>query len=140
MGEPDTMTKDDVREVEAYLRAMSALPPAPASSKPDETGWYVQSPSAAVTYGYEPWLQVSEVEVAYLAPALMVRLNWSSSGSDPESFMLILDAHQMNAEKCIIRIETFLSRERWFADTLPIGIIRAVPVTGRYTPEPIREP
>ncbi|MGU3435919.1 hypothetical protein ACNHUS_23215 [Actinomycetes bacterium M1A6_2h] len=124
------MTEADIDEVGQYLSAVTSFPAPPESVEPIEPGWYVQLPSADVTYGSEPWLRVSAVRVAYLAPALMIRLDWTDPRSETRQVVLVLDASGMNAEKCLIRIESFLDRDRWWVGAQQIGPVQVVLVPG----------
>lgn len=120
-----------VDEVASYIRAMSELPAPPEDSAPREPGWYVQSASAEETYGFEPWLSVSDVHVAYADPALVVTLNWTDRNihdTSPQRFTVVLDVTGISAERCTIRIEDFLSRDEWFAGAQRVGTVLLVAV------------
>ncbi|MBM7415542.1 MULTISPECIES: hypothetical protein [Nocardiaceae] len=120
-----------VEEVASYIRAMSELPAPPEDSAPNEPGWYVQSATAQETYGFEPWLSVSDVHVGHADPALVVTLNWTDRNSretSPQRFALVLDVTDISAERCTIRIEHFLSCDEWSAGAQRAGTILLVAV------------
>ncbi len=131
MGERDPSLGAFVDEVRSYFRVMSEMPAPPDADTPNGPGWYVQSPSDTTTYATDPWLSVSDVEVAYAAPTLVVTFRWtqaSSFGTPAGLYALVLDGTVPNAEKCTIRVEEFLTRKTWHEGAQRTGNILVVAV------------